>query len=724
MFVVALAGNPNSGKTTLFNQLTGLNQRVGNYPGVTVERRAGAATIAGKPAQIIDLPGTYSLISRSRDEAIAFEVLTGRTNDPKPNVVVLVIDASNLERNLYLALSVLEIGLPAVVALNMMDVAEASGLVVEPKKIEEVLGVEVVPIVAPSRRGLPELEAAVARTLAEPHAPKARSWQLGANAESVIGDIKEALIARGSPPASADGEAVWLLSSVGTSEKGRADEEHLILDGPLGEVAELAKKTLVNEPDFSAQVIAARYQRTREISAQSTQRSRPVERDLTDRLDNVLLHPLGGPLVFFAVMAVLFQSIFAWAEPLMGLIESGVGLVQEQVAVLLPEGALRDLLIDGAIGGAGNVIVFVPQIGILFAFLAILEDSGYLARAAFISDRLMARIGLHGRAFVPLLSGFACAIPAVMATRVIESRRDRLVTILVTPLVSCSARLPVYTLIIASLFASDERVLGVFSKGGLLMLSMYGLSILVTIGAAFVLKRTLLKSPTPPLVLELPPYRIPALSSVVRRVVERCVVFIRDAGTVIMLLSIVLWALLYFPREVELPPALLAQQAALSNETPEEQRTAVEAEVRAERLRQSIAGRIGHTIEPLIAPLGFDWKIGIGLLASFAAREVFVSTMGLVYGVGDAADEESAPLRERIQAERHPDTGLPVYTPLVGLALMVFFLLAAQCVSTVAIVRRETNSWRWPAFMVASMTVMAWVGAFVVYQGGRLLGFQ
>lgn len=724
MNVVALAGNPNSGKTTLFNQLTGLNQRVGNYPGVTVERRAGAATLAGKPARIIDLPGTYSLISRSRDEAIAFEVLTGRADEHKPDVVVLVVDASNLERNLYLGLSILEIGLPTVVALNMMDVAEAQGLHVDAAALTQALGVPVVPIVATTRRGLPELEAAIAQSAAEHPSPKPRAWRLDDAAEAAIAQIGRALVQGGSAPATAEGEAIWLLSSLGTSNRGRADEDHLVLEGPLGEVAKEAQGALTGLADFPAKVIEARYQEARSIAQATARRSRPPARDLTDRLDSVLLHPLGGPLVFLLVMALLFQSIFAWAEPLMNLIEGGVGLLQGALAGVLPEGALRDLLIDGAIGGAGNVIVFVPQIGILFAFLAILEDSGYLARAAFISDRLMARIGLHGRAFVPLLSGFACAIPAVMATRVIESRRDRLVTILVTPLVSCSARLPVYTLIIASLFASEERVFLVFSKGGLLMLSMYALSILVTIGAAFVLKRTILKSPTPPLVLELPPYRLPALSSVARRVVERCWVFIRDAGTVIMLLSIVLWAMLYFPREVELPPELAARQAALGADTPEEVRTSVESAVRSERLRHSIAGRVGHLIEPAIAPLGFDWKIGIGLLASFAAREVFVSTMGLVYGVGDAADEESAPLRERLQGERHPDTGRPVYTPLVGLALMIFFLLAAQCMSTVAIVRRETNSWRWPAFMVAGMTALAWIGAFVTYQGGRLLGLE
>jgi ferrous iron transport protein B len=421
----------------------------------------------------------------------------------------------------------------------------------------------------------------------------------------------------------------------------------------------------------------------------------------------------------------------------MDLIEGGMGIVQGALRSILPEGALADLAADGIVGGVGNVLVFIPQIAILFLFIAILEDSGYLARAAFISDRLMARIGLHGRAFVPLLSGFACAVPAIMATRTIESRRDRLVTIMVAPLVSCSARLPVYALIIAALFASDRTVLGVFSLGGILLLAMYLLSVAMTVLAAFVLKRTVLKSPTPPLVLELPPYRMPDARSVLRRAYDRCKVFVRDAGTVILACSIVLWALLYFPRDVKtsfdpnwekklITDSFNASFGGGRRAEPKHVQEMVERRNRAfenidkryeaERLQLSFAGRIGHAIEPVIRPLGFDWKIGIGLLASFAAREVFVSTMGLVYGVGEA-DEESSSLREAIRAQKG-------YTPLVGLSLMVFFLLACQCMSTVAVVRRETNSWRWPLFMFGYMTVLAYLGSLLVYQGGRLLGFS
>lgn len=698
--VIALAGNPNSGKTTVFNRLTGLNQRVGNYPGITVERRAGGMHLSGSTAVLLDLPGTYSLISRSRDEAVAFEVLTGRTQDKRPELVVIVLDASNLDRNLYLALSILELGVPAVIALNMIDLAGEMGIAPNAQALERELGVAVVPIVAKNGTGMDALKAAIEAALKAPKIPAPRRWKMNDAEEAAIARVRDAVKERAHSP---DGEAVWLLTTLAVAERTSPEEAQ---DDPLArervELAQalaIARESLASAGhDFPAKVIEARYRVATEIAEASQKVEPPKARSTTDRVDAVLLHPVFGAALFLLVMAVLFQSIFAWAEPLMGLIETVQGALQEAARGLMPEGMLADLVADGIIAGVGGVVVFIPQIAILFAFIAVLEDSGYLARAAFITDRMMARIGLHGRAFVPLLSGFACAIPAIMAARTIESRKDRLVTILVTPLMSCSARLPVYALIIGSLFSAYPPVFGVLSVGGLLMLAMYLLSVSVTILAAFVLKRTILKSPTPPFVLELPPYRRPVWSSVVRRVAERCFVFLRDAGTVILAISVVLWALLYFPR-------------------PEAGTSAAVA------LEQSYAGRAGKAIEPLIEPLGFDWKIGIGLVASFAAREVLVSTMGIVYDVGAEADEESEPLREAMKKERHPDTGEPVYTPLVGLGLMVFFVLACQCMSTVAIVRRETASWRWPIFMFVYMTVLAWVGAFLVYQGGRLLGF-
>jgi ferrous iron transport protein B len=725
--VIALAGNPNSGKTTLFNRLTGLNQRVGNYPGVTVERRAGTVELGGRAAMVIDVPGTYSLISRSRDEAVAFEVLTGRTRDRRPELAIIVVDASNLDRNLYLALQILELGIPAVIALNMIDLATERGLEPDPSALAQELGIPVVPIVASRGVGIDALKTAVEKAIAERPQPKPRTWRMSDEEEAAIAVVKGAVETHGGLGASADGEAIWLLTSIAVAERSAnaSDDEDplrgidLTKNGTPGvrtieQALAVAREQLAERSHaFPARVIEARYAVATKIAEAAMRRSSPERASTTDRIDGVLLHPWFGGALFALVMALLFQSIFAWAEPLMELIETAVGGAQAAIGGALPAGALRDLFVDGVVGGVGNVLVFIPQIAILFFFIAILEDSGYLARAAFITDRMMARIGLHGRAFVPLLSGFACAVPAILATRTIESKKDRLVTILVTPLMSCSARLPVYGLIISALFTADATVLGFISVGGLLMLAMYALSVTTTIAAAFVLKRTILKSPTPAFVLELPPYRMPVLKSVLARVYDRCKVFVRDAGTVILACSIVLWALLYFPRAPETAAPVAVENAA-----------EVEATVEADRLKNSYAGRLGRAIEPTIEPLGFDWKIGIGLLASFAAREVLVSTLGLVYGVGRDADEESVPLREALRAELDPVTKRPIYTPLVGLALMVFFVLACQCMSTVAVVRRETASWRWPAFMVAYMTVLAWVGAFAVYQGGRLLGFE
>ena len=758
MTTVALAGNPNSGKTTLFNRLTGLRQHVSNYPGVTVERRAGTMHLSDRRLELIDLPGAYSLVPRSRDEAIAFEALTGRSTDAKPEAVVVVVDATNLERNLYLALSILELGLPTLVAVNMMDAVESTGRALDLTALSEALGVPVVGISAKYGTGIDELGAALDELLGRPDAPPARAWRLASDGEAAIAAAHRVLdltssvsTAAASPEAGAiagvpekgrDGVAVWALTAWGANGPQTSDnplEGHPDLQRAVTEAESLLDATPAK---LAAQIIEARYGAARVAAERAQQTSGVAANTFTDRLDRYLLHPVIGSVVFVAVMAVVFQSVFAWAEPMMGGIESLVGYLQDLAHANLPEGALRALLTQGIIGGVGNILVFVPQIGILFAFIAILEDSGYLARAAFISDRMMARVGLHGRAFVPLLSGFACAVPAIMATRAIETRRDRLVTILVAPLVSCSARLPVYTLLIAALFASDTSILGIFSLGGLMMLGMYALSLFFTVAVAFVLKRTLLASPTPPLVLELPPYRQPEWSSVLRRAYERCVVFIRDAGTVILACSIVLWALLYFPRQVELPFSPEQEAVALNDayrasvhreRNPERIKNLAERRdlafarlgdrIEAARVQNSFAGRIGRAIEPVIEPLGYDWKIGIGLLASFAAREVFVSTMGLVYGVGEEADESSLPLRQRLQAETHPVTGAPVYTPLVGLSLMVFFALALQCMSTVAAIRRETNSWQWPLFAVAYTGALAWLAAFFVYQGGRLLGF-
>lgn len=734
MTAVALAGNPNCGKTTLFNQLTGLRQRVGNYPGVTVERRDGRARFAD--IKIIDLPGTYSLLAQGRDEAIAFEVLAGLQGDPAPDLTVIVVDATNLLRNLYLTLSILELGTPAIIALNMFDMVEAQGLSLSTDKLSELLGLPVFPVVAKTGRGVDALIEAIQAALKQPPKPYTRNWQLPADVESLVAEIAAQF-----PPDQAlspDGKAIWALSS-SAAAGDNGDDPLTLLPELKAHIQTLQKADRHELLAFPSQVIEARYQEAKRITEQVLSEPEVKQATLTDRVDRWLLHPVFGGLFFVGVLALVFQGLFSWSDPMIGLIESWVGALQGLVSGLLPASMLTDLLVDGVIGGVGNVIVFVPQIAMLFILLAIMEDSGYLARAAFLSDRLMAKVGLHGRAFVPLISGFACAVPAIMATRSIENRRDRLVTLLVAPLVSCSARLPVYTLLIVALFQSDQRVFGVFQVGGLLMVTLYLMSVLVTILAAFVLKRTVLQGPTPPLVLELPPYRRPEVKAVLRRAFDRCTVFISQAGSVILAFSLILWALLYFPRadpsvvQTKIAKVEASYQEALAEgsaypellkKVREEAIQDIQSKANADHVKNSYGGRLGHLVEPLIRPLGFDWKIGVGLLSSFAAREVFISTMGLIYGIGADSDEASLPLRARIQNERHPDTGKPVYTPLTGLSLMVFFLLAAQCMSTLAAVRRETQSWRWPAFMMLYMNVLAWLGSFAVYQGGRLLGFS
>ncbi len=707
---IAIAGNPNSGKTTLFNRLTGLRQRVGNYPGVTVEKKTGELALSPTSrADVIDLPGAYSLVARSRDEAVAFDVITGRRGAP-PDLVLIVLDASNLERNLYFALQVLELGRPAVVALNMIDVADDLGLRIDAAAVERALGVPVVPISAAKNTGIDTLTAALGRALAARTTPAPRAWAVDAAGEAVLGELTARL--------SSVGEATWLLATVAAARDagtlGTPDDPLHDLPALAPVARDVSAKLGNGASTLPAAVIEARYQTITALTGAAVSRVRPATPTLTDKVDAILLHRALGPLVLVLVLAVVFQTIFTWAEPLMDLIEGTFGALGALAAAHMAEGPLRELTVNGIIAGVGSVLVFIPQIALLFLLLGLLEDSGYLARAAYMMDRLMARVGLHGRAFVPLLSGFACAIPAIMATRTIESPKDRLVTILVTPLASCSARLPVYALVISALFGG-QTVLGFLHVGTLLLLSMYLLSIVSAVGLAALFKRTLLKSPTPPLVLELPPYKAPRLPDVLRRVGERCWVFVKDAGSIIMATTIVLWALLSYPK-AEPAPALVEKRASIEATVPEgEARDAALAEVdgavASAQLQQTWGARAGMAIEPIIEPLGFDWRIGIGLIASLAAREVIVATLGLVFALGDA-DAESEALRDVVAKN---------YSPLTGLSLMIFFLFAAQCMSTLAIVRRETGSWRWPAFMFGYMTALAYFASLVTYQVGRLI---
>jgi len=697
---VALIGNPNTGKSTLFNALTGMRQRVGNYSGVTVERVEGRYRDAdGSPVTVLDLPGTYSLSASSPDEEIALGVLLGRAEGlDTPDVVVVVLDAQNLERNLFLASQVLELGLPTVVALNQVDAALAAGLKPDVVELTMELGAPVVATVATRGEGLDLLKQAIAKA---PGLPRpSRQFALPAAAAEALRPVEDALVAGGLSRSAAGMEALRLLA---VAEPGK----HLAGITGLTTAVDAAHAA-VEAAGLSARSLEAesRYGWIADVVDRAVTYTATGKRTVTDRIDAVVLHRVGGPLIFVALMALVFQSIFSWAEPLIGWVESLFAGLGASVAAAMPAGDLNSLVVDGVIAGVGSVLVFLPQITILFLFIGILEDSGYMARAAFIMDRFMRSVGLHGKSFIPLLSGYACAVPGVMSARTIESPKDRLVTIMVLPLMSCSARIPIYTLLIGA-FIPPVVVGGLFNLQGLTLLAMYLLGTVTALAMAAVFKKTLLKGRARPLIMELPPYRLPSPRSLALSVGHRASMFVKRAGTVILALSVVLWALATYPKTDAAPG--LSEDAA-----------------REVQLENSVLGRMGHAIEPLVRPLGYDWKIGVGIVSSFAAREVFVSSMGTIYGVG-AADETSTPLRDRLRGERDRETGALVYTPLVAVGLMVFYVYAMMCMSTIAVVIRETGGgWtgvRWAAFQFAYMLALAYGSALLVYQGGRMLGF-
>jgi ferrous iron transport protein B len=702
--LIAIAGNPNAGKTTLFNVLTGSRARVGNYPGVTVEKRVGETSLPGRgTAEVLDIPGTYSLVARTGEEQIALAAIAGVDGERAPDAVVVCVDATSLVRGLYLVLQVLELGVPVVVALTMMD--EAGESAPDPEKLARKLGCPVVPVVAPKGRGLVALQQRVADCLGGERTPRWH-WKPSPALAVRMARVRAAL-----PEAwpASDALALWALMSLDTED----ELAHI----PPGLRAE-ALCDLEEGRRIDDEAIAARYAwLDREVAPLV---ARAPDRSRTERVDRILIHPVAGLAMFLGIMFAVFQALFAWAEPVIKLIEALFGHLGHAATRALPPGLLADFVANGVIAGVGAVVVFLPQILLLFLFLGLLEDSGYMARVAYLVDRIMRAMNLHGRAFVPILSGFACAVPAIMATRTMERKRDRLLTMLVVPLTTCSARLPVYTLVIASLFPA-RRVWGLFPVQGLLMVFMYAFGIVAALVAAAVLSRAVksLQARRLPFVIELPPYRMPRGRDVLHMMWERSRSFLTEAGRVIFAGSVVLWALLTFPRPPAPPPAQ-GQRVEIAIAAPDD---VAERTAGKERLEHSFAGQLGRTIEPVLSPLGFDWKIGIGIIGAFAAREVFVSTMGVVYGVGANVDEQTVSLRDKLRAERRPD-GRPVYTPLVGLTLMIFFALSCQCMSTLAVVRRETGTLRWPLFLFGYMTVLAWVVSAGVYQGGRLLGFE
>jgi ferrous iron transport protein B len=739
---VALVGNPNTGKTTLFNALAGMRQRVGNYPGVTVEIKKGQTSWHGRTFDLVDLPGTYSLAPRSPDEMLAVDLVLGQLPaEHRPDVIVSIVDASNLERNLYLTTQVLELGIPVVVALNMVDIAEGQGLKVDAERLARRLGVPVVPIQANRKLGLELLKEAVAQMphtgaldgRAAPVFPSAFEEEAQSLASHLGGSVAPFLVRR-------------LLLDTGGSAEERLLEGRPDLRDQVEEARARLEAAGCGVPAVEPRV---RYAWIKERLAGCV--VRPVRQVVTwtDRIDRLVTHRVWGTLIFAALMFVVFQALFAWAKPLMDLVNSGKDLLANLVGGALPTGPLTSLLTDGVIAGVGGVLVFLPQILILFGFIAILEDCGYMARVAFLMDRLMARAGLSGKSFIPMLSSMACAVPGIMATRVIENRRDRLATILVAPLMSCSARLPVYTLLIAAFFP----IRGLNNPNGfawwipgLVLFCLYALGVIIAPVVAYVLKRTVLKGETPPFVMEMPLYKRPSPGTVLRRMAESGWEFVRRAGTIILASMIVVWALLYFPNgpaysarieEKKQALAALKEQAGATDaekERLDRQAREQEAAINVEQgtwKRQSYLGRMGRAIEPVVRPLGWDWKVGMAALASFPAREVVVGTLGIIYNEGDvdpgevseSANPAETGLSKALQgATWDDDPARRVFTVPVALSLMVFFALCCQCASTLAVIKRETNSWRWPVFTFAYMTALAYVGALVVYQAGSLIG--
>ncbi|MCA9408984.1 MAG: ferrous iron transport protein B [Candidatus Omnitrophica bacterium] len=688
---IALAGNPNCGKTTVFNALTKLRQKVGNYPGVTVEKKTGRLELSrGRNLQVVDLPGTYSLSVRTPDEEVAREVLLGRSRGtPRPDLVVCVVDAGNLERNLYLVTQIQDLGLPIIVALNMMDEVKSQGRQIDVKKLSELLGVPVVSMIANQNKGIDDLKSLLEQEI---KADYTRRWRMSPLLEEDLEAMVQVLIDKGGlTRPEAFFESLMLLSSAAhIPDKAYAQHHHIMFSKEvIDELNQINARLVRQGVRARSAAIEARYEWIKFIVKEAVIDTLAKAKNWTHKIDTVLTHKVWGWVSFIGLMTFMFYMIFTIATYPMDWIDSTFSHLGAVVEQSMPEGDLRDLIINGIIPGVGGVIIFLPQILILFFFIGLLQDTGYMARAAFIMDRVMNKVGLHGKSFIPLLSSFACAIPGVMAARTIESPKDRLVTILVAPLMSCSARLPVYTIMIAVLIPQASA----WQKSGI-MLIMYLLGIIAACTMGWIFKKTLLKGQKPTFILELPPYRLPSFKSVILQMWERSRLFLKRAGTIILTLSIVLWALMSFPRQDNVEPA--------------------------EALRQSYAGKIGQTIEPVIKPLGYDWRIGIGLVGSFAAREVFVSTMNIVFNLDEEAEETT--LRQAFKQAHWPD-GRPLFTPLVCISLMIFYVFALQCISTVAIVLRETNSWRWTLFQLLYMTVLAYVAALAVYQIGKILGF-
>ena len=686
---VAVIGNPNTGKTTLFNALTGLSQHTGNYPGVTVESALGEFRQSGVRFLAVDLPGVYSLAPRAPDEMVAVSVLLGSGDEAvTPDIVLCVVDATNI-------------------ALTMADLAEKQGLHIDIATLEKRLGVRVVPVQATKRRGIDQLRQTLCDTLdaaVSPPRPVVFPEAFTQEAGTLARQLTQAHLTARLPH--------FLVERLLIDAGGMVEQDLTRQYGAqVRDSVHAARQRLAdNAVQLPQMEVDHRYAWIAQVVADARHSSSSVGRDRTDwseLIDSLVTHKVWGLAIFLTVMGVTFQSIFSWALPLMDGIDTIFSALGPWVGDALPEGPLQSLIVDGVIGGVGAVVVFVPQIAILFGLIATLEDSGYMARAAFLMDRVMAGFGLSGRSFIPLLSSFACAIPGIMATRTIDNQRDRIATILIAPLMSCSARLPVYVLLIAA-FIPAQTVWGIFGLQGLTLFCMYCLGLFVAPPIAWILKRTLLSGEAVPFLMELPPFKLPAWRVVVFRMYDRSMAFLKRAGSIILATTILVWVLSYYPNQ-DLVSERAGTELAL-----------LESEAAGIRLRESYLGQAGRAIEPFVQPLGWDWKIGMATLASFPAREVIIAALGTIYNLGAGQDEESVELRQAMRAERWPD-GRPVYTPVVAISIMVFFALCCQCGATLATIKRETNSWGYPLLTFVYMTSLAYLGALAVYQIGSWL---
>lgn len=686
---IALVGNPNVGKSTVFNRLTGMRQKVGNYPGITVEKKTGSFTYQQTNYHVIDLPGTYGIHPSSLDEEIVYDVLADKSHPNHPGLVVVIGDPFNLKRAALLYQQIREMGLPAIFVVNMIDEAERSGLSIEIAKLEKALSTKVVLTDARSGKGIEDLKAALAFK-PNGYAP---AFTVPKEYVAITQQVKERT-------GQSNDYIAWLYLS-------QKQIKHLT---PLktGEITSIRQKNNVNYHRLQIHETMARHQDL-DLRLAGVVRDPAKQRErFTERADRLLIHPFWGYVIFFALLLLIFQAIYTWSGPFMDAIDNTFAGLASSTGDWLPPGPINGLITDGIIAGIGGIVIFIPQIAILFIFISLMEESGYMSRVVYLMDRWLRPFGLSGKSAVPLMSGAACAIPAVMSARTIENDKERLITILVTPFMTCSARLPIYIVIIG-LVIPQQKVLGLDLQG-LVLFGMYVLGILAALGSAWVLKQLLKSKYKSYLILEMPAYKYPVIRNVVLNVWDKTKGFVLGAGKIILAISIILWVLGSFgvgERFTNAEEIVRVENPGISGE-------AFENEVQSQQLEYSFLGTLGRFIEPVIKPLGYDWKMGIGLISSFAAREVFVGTMATVYSLGGTDDELT--IRERMATEINPNTGQPAYNFASGISLLLFYAFAMQCMSTIAIVRKETNSWKWTLIQLAFMTGFAYLAALVAYQ--------